>query len=153
MLGYWILVRSESKNKCGIINDMSPFSHLLILLATPTFAMLLPRRTAFITSSGILSSAFTISDNNNNQRLTKSTTSSGIKSSSSVSTDTQSTIIYQPLSIMLTAFKFQLQHGVLQQAVTVLSKVVVIITIYHMNIEYQYQRLVNFWQVGNYLHL
>ena len=78
---------------------MSPFSHLLILLATPTFAMLLPRRTAFITSSGILSSAFTISDNNNNQRLTKSTTSSGIKSSSSVSTDTQSTIIYQPLSI------------------------------------------------------
>jgi len=78
---------------------MSPFSHLLILLATQTtFAMLLPRRTAFITSSGILSSAFTISDNNNNSRLIKS--NSGIKSSSSVlTTDTQSTIIYQPLSI------------------------------------------------------
>ena len=75
---------------------MSPFIHLLILLATPTFAMLLPRRTAFITSSGILSSAFTV-DNKNNPRFTKS--SSRIKSSSSVSTTDQSTIIYQPLSI------------------------------------------------------
>jgi len=83
---------------------MSPFIYLLILLTTQTtFAMLLPRRTAFITSSGILSSAFTISDNKNNPRFSKSTSS--IKSSGSVSTDTQSTIIYQPLSIDVDGIK------------------------------------------------
>jgi len=87
---------------------MSPFIHVISLavlfVAIPTFAMLLPRRTAFITSSGILSSAFTTSDNNNNQRLTK-TTSGIIKSSSSGSVDTQSTIIYQPLSIDVDGIK------------------------------------------------